>query len=258
MTSAVGSSMMSSQAYLSTKSSNLSKMVDDLFTKADTDSNGSIDKTELQAVFDQVASSDATSETSSSTASVDEIFKAFDSNSDNLLTKQEMTEGLQRLAAEFESQFGNVNVGSMPPPPPPPPPASGGTDDSDGLSKTELTAAADEASQSGSPLASSLNQLVESFDEADTNQDGKVSIQEAMAFQAKMDSSSATSDTSSSTSTASASDTSSSTSASSSSQDDASSSVIFMKRIGQLLLAYGGINQDFGLSDSTTSLSVMA
>ncbi len=251
MTSAIGSSVMSAAMYSGMRRLDLSQMVDNLFTKIDTKGQGYIDKTELQTALDQMSSDGTTSDTSSSSSapSVDELFTALDSNGDNQLTQQEMTEGLKKLAAEFESQSSNTGIGGMPPPPPPPPP-SDTSDTSDGLSKSELTTMASDLAETDSIAASSLTQLVQSFDEADTNQDGKISIQEAMAFQAKTDSSSTTSTASS----ASSATTSSSTTLSSGSQNQGSD-VALMRRIGQLLSAYGGFNQDFGLS-GTSSLSV--
>ncbi len=226
MTSAIGFGMSQVGYSSSMQRPDPSKMVDKMFSKVDTNSDGNISKDEMQTVFDQISSDGTTSGTSTSASSIDDVFKALDSNGDNLLTKQEMTESLHKLAAEFESQAGSMDMGGMPPPPP--------MGDSEGLSKDDLTAA-----------ASSLTTLSQNFEAADTNSDGKVSFEEAQAYQAKTTSSSTTSATSSSVAS------------SSESQNNAGA---MMQKIGELLRAAygGGANQDFGLSSTTNSLSVIA
>jgi len=47
----------------------------------------------------------------------------------------------------------------------------------------ELASAAKEASGSDSNLSSMLNNIVQNFDSADTNKDGKVTMQETLAYQ---------------------------------------------------------------------------
>ena len=233
MTSATGFGMSQVGYSSSMQRPDPSKMADKMFSKVDANSDGNITKDEMQTVFDQTSSDGTASGTSTSASSIDDVFKALDSNGDNLLTKQEMTESLQKLTAEFESQAGSTAMGGMPPPPPmggmgP----SGGEGDSDGLSKDDLTAA-----------ASSLTTLSENFEAADTNSDGKVSFEEAQAYQEKTTSSSTTSATSSSVA---------------SSSESQSSASAMMRKIGELLrAAYGsGANQDSSLSSATNSLSI--
>jgi Ca2+-binding EF-hand superfamily protein len=207
-----------------------SKMVDNLFAKIDTRNQGYIDKTQLQAAFDQMPSNGAASGTSSSASSVDQIFKAFDGNGDNQLTKQEFTDGLKKLADQFESQSGSMGMGGMPP-------MMGGS--VGGMS----TSAADQGGATGPGAAMAGLSETKTYDPADTNQDGTVSVEELLAYQAKT----------SSSSTASA--TSSSVTASSASQNNG---IALMKQIGKLLSAYGGPNQDFGLSGTANSFSIIA
>jgi len=68
-----------------------------------------------------------------------------------------------------------------------------GDGDGGGLTKSQLTTAAKETSSSDSTASSSLTNLVNNFDKADTNGDGKVSIKEAIAYDQKTSSSSTTS-----------------------------------------------------------------
>lgn len=118
---------------------------------------------------------------SASDASADALFGAMDADSDGKVTEQELGSLLQQVADRFEDSFGAARVGqamgNRPPPPPPPPEG-----EDEGMTVDQLGAMAEEAEASGSAQAAELASLVESFDEADTNSDGKVSFQEAMAF----------------------------------------------------------------------------
>ncbi len=70
---------------------------------------------------------------------------------------------------------GGMPPGGMPPGAPP------GEQDG-GLTKDQLSSAAEAIGSSDSSASSSINDLISNFDEADTNGDGKVSFREAMSF----------------------------------------------------------------------------
>ncbi|MDO9052330.1 MAG: EF-hand domain-containing protein [Gallionella sp.] len=142
-----------------------SKMVDNLFSKLDTKGQGYIEKSDFQGAFDKVASK---------SASADDVFKALDGNDDGKITKQEMSDSVTKLADQLVSQLQNMRMSGM-----------GGV----GMSKSDISSMAD---SSGS-ASQQLNELAQNFDVADTNQDGTISAQELMAYQA---SNSATSSTS--------------------------------------------------------------
>lgn len=155
---------------------NPAKMADDLFSKIDTSGKGYIEKSDLASAIGKISSS-------GDTASVDDVFSSLDSDSDGKVTKQEMTDSLQSLADTLESQFQNLRMnqaregmnGGMPPPPPP------GADGA-GLTKDELTSQLEKIGDSDSTRASSLANIIENFEAADSNSDGKVSFEEAMAY----------------------------------------------------------------------------
>ncbi|MBZ0106663.1 MAG: EF-hand domain-containing protein [Sulfuricella denitrificans] len=206
-----------------------SQMASKLFSKLDSKNQGYIEKSDLQSAFDQISGS------SSSSSSVDDIFSQLDNNSDGKITKQEMSDSLTRLSEQLDSQFNSMrmngkggmhNMGEMPPPPP-----QGA--DSAGLTKDQLTSMANEAGSANSKLTS----LASNFDKADTNGDGKVSMQEAMAYEQ-----------SNQTRTA------STTSTGSGSDNEAS----VMKKIMQLAHAYGVLGQDSNQNTSTGTFSVSA
>ena len=223
MVSSIGSSMQRPDP---------SQMANKLFAKLDTKNQGYIEKSDLQSAFNQISGSSS----SDNTSSVDEIFKQLDGNSDGKITKDEMSSGMQKLADQLDSQFnsmrtsgkGGQGMGGMPPPPPP----SGGS--GDGLTKDQLTSISNETGATDSKLTN----LVENFEKADTNQDGKVSIQEAIAYDQSHQ-------------------TSASTSASTESSSTRNTEAKVMFKIMQLMQAYG-LEQESGQSGSTATLSISA
>lgn len=154
-----------------------STMTNEVFSKLDTKNQGYLTKDDLQSALG--SSSD------SSSSQVDALFKTMDSNEDGQISKDEMSSSLKKITDDLDSQMayvGTQGTGGMNGMPPgqgmPPPPG-----DDAGLDKSQLSKMAGAASSSGNTQqASDLNSLVQSFDKADTDKDGKVSFKEAMAF----------------------------------------------------------------------------
>ncbi|MCB5206437.1 EF-hand domain-containing protein [Methylovorus mays] len=190
-----------------------SQIASSLFSKLDTKSQGYIEKADLETAFSSISSD-------SDSSSVDELFTALDSDSDGKVTEDEMSSGLDTLMSQLNSQFDSMRMQGGGQGMPPPPPPSEGQDE--GYTQDELTSIA--SSTDDSQLASLMTEVAENFEEADTNQDGKVTGQEAMAYkESSSESSSSTTSSSSSTST----------SASSSSLSQ------IAQQIQQLITAYG-------------------
>ena len=122
----------------------------------------------------------------------------------------------------------------MPPPPPP------GEDDA-GFTEEELIDQLAEIGGTDSSRASLISNVVNNFDAADTNEDGKVSFQEAIAYDKANPASSSSSTTDSTNSTDS---TSSATSVASSDTTDAQ----VFRQLMDLLRTYGSAD------DSTKNL----
>lgn len=217
-----------------------SKMVDKLFSELDTTSKGYLEKSDLQSAFSQLSGSG----TSSGGASVDDVFKQLDSDGDGKVTKDEMSSSLQKIADQLDSQFDQMRMkgGGMPPPPP-----AGGKNDT-GFSKDELKSQLSAAGSSDSTQSDLISKIVNNFEAADTDSDGKVSFKEAMAYDQKTRSSSATS--------TGATDNASSTSSASATSESASSEQAIMKRIMELMQAYSG--NDSNKTSLLGSLSVSA
>ncbi len=225
------------------------QMAENLFTQLDTSGQGYLQKADLQSALDKLSSS---ASSTSDSSNVDELFASLDADSDGKVTKNEFTDGLKKLQDSLEQQFqdgrmqmamqaGGMNgMGDMPPPPP----AQGGNDE--GFTKDELSSQLKETGSSDSSRSSLISSIVQNFDKADTNSDGKVSFQEAMVYQQ--------SSTSSSTSQQSAASSEDSTTASSASSAGNSEAKVMMQ-IMKLMHAYMANNS---ASTSSSTLSVSA
>lgn len=155
-----------------------SQLASNLFTKIDSNSQGYIDKSELQQAFSDISGT-------SDSASSDELFSTLDSNGDGQITESEFSSGLDTLTQALfgqlqQAQFG---MGAMPPPP--------DMGDDQGLTEEQLSSIAS-SSSADSGAQDKLSALLQNFDTADSNQDGKVSAQEAMAFDQSQNSGSGT------------------------------------------------------------------
>ncbi len=150
------------------------RLAADLFSQIDTTGKGYIEQSDLETAFEQVTST-------SSGSSADELFSSLDSDGDGKVTQDEMASGLQTLMESLDSQFQSMRMESamagmsaMPPPPPP--------ENDTGFTKEELQSQLDEIGGTDSERSTLISTIIENFDAADTDSDGKVSFQEAMAY----------------------------------------------------------------------------
>ncbi|MEZ5609249.1 MAG: EF-hand domain-containing protein [Rhodocyclaceae bacterium] len=175
----IGSSSFATQSMGAYRSSDAASMADKLFSKLDSTSKGYIEQSDLESALAGI----------SSTASSEELFARFDSDSNGKVTQQEFSDSLTALAEQLDQQSmnmrlrggsseGGAGMQGMPPPPPPPP---SGTDET-GLSLDELTSQLSEIGSTDDPRAALTTKVVENFDAADANGDGKVSFDEAISY----------------------------------------------------------------------------
>jgi Ca2+-binding EF-hand superfamily protein len=208
-----------------------SAMAEQLFSKLDSKGQGYIQQADLQSALDGLAT------TGSSSASASDLFSQLDSDQDGRVTKQEFSDSLSKLAQQLEDQFMALRFKAggdgMPPPPE-------GADDG-GFTKDELISQISATGSADDLRASLLSKIVDNFDAADSDGDGKVSRQEAMSYDQQ---SSGTMAISANSTTGSASTTSSS--------DNSYDRVLL--QIMRLVQAYGLGEKD----SSTSSLSVNA
>ena len=123
---------------------------DDLFGKVDSDGDGAVSKTELQALLEAISGGTA----SQTGVSSDDVFSQLDTDGDGSLTQAEFDAG--RPSGPGAGADGMQAMGGMPPPPGGPRGAGGAGAASDSSSAT-------------------------SYDPLDTNEDGKVSAAERLA-----------------------------------------------------------------------------
>lgn len=247
-----------------------SQMASKLFAKLDTKNQGYIEKSDLQSALSEIGGSTA------DTSSVDDVFSQLDADSNGQVTKDEFSTAMKKVSDALDSQFnamrmngfggqggqgeqggmgGAAAAGGMPPPPPggqggPGGPGGSGGNDS-GFTKDELSSQLSETGSTDSQRSALISKVVSNFDKADSDEDGKVSFKEAMAY----DQSTKTSSTSSTSSTTSSSDSSSSDTTSSS---GTSSDALLMKTIMDLAKAYGNFGQQQSQSAFSSLLSVSA
>lgn len=217
-----------------------SKMAEELFSKLDAKGQGYIEKSDLESAFSQLSSANGTG----NSASADEVFKSLDSDGDGKITKDEMSSSLQKLASELDGQFNKMREGGMKGMagmPPPPPPQGAKEPSGAGFTKEELTSQLEEIGSSDSKRSSLISNIVDNFEEADSDGDGKVSFKEAMAYdQASGASNAATS------------------SGATAANDSAKLDAQIMKQIMELMRAYGGGNDSNSVSSLLETVSTTA
>ena len=210
-----------------------STMAESLFSRLDTTGKGYIEQSDLTSALAGLSS---TSSSGSSTTSASELFSQLDSDGDGKVTQDELTTSLQKLAESLDSQFDQMRMqGGMPPPPPP-------SEEDAGFTEEELTSQLAEIGSTGTARAGLISNVVNNFDAADTNQDGKVSFQEAVAYD-KANPTTSTSSSGTSTTSTSSTDSSSTTVASTEKTD----AQVF-RQLMDLLRTYGSAD------DSTKNL----
>ncbi|MDD3482965.1 EF-hand domain-containing protein [Azovibrio restrictus] len=169
------SSNSSLYQYYSSRSlkNDTSEVVDKLFSQLDTKGQGYLEVSDLENAFSQLDSG------SDSGVSAEQVFSSLDQDGDGKITKDEMSSNLEKLAEDLNSQFDAMRVASGMPPPPPP--AEANSEEDEGYTAEELATIA--SSTEDSNLATLMSSLAANFEDADTDGDGKVNRQEAMAYQ---------------------------------------------------------------------------
>jgi len=160
-----------------------------LFSTLDSNSKGYLDQADFSNALQSVQQDTSDSQSS-------EWFSQLDADADGKLTSDEFATGVSEQLYNACGMMGQGQppVGRMQGMPPPPPPA-----EDSGKTVDELSEMVQQASDTDSRMAADLQQLIEQFDSADTDRDGKVTRDEAMAFkqsQQTNDSSASTTSTS--------------------------------------------------------------
>lgn len=163
---------MQSSSMMSGKNEMATKFAEALLTSMDSDSSGSIDSVEFSdAALALSGSSDS--------SSIADAFSALDEDQNGALSLNELSSAMESTM----SQEGTMAAGGRPPPPPRPPQESSSDSQESSYTEEELSALSDTTATTSSVLSSLYETLSNNFDAADSNADGTVSTQEAMAYQ---------------------------------------------------------------------------
>ncbi len=143
---------------------NYSSAASYLFSKIDTSNKGYIDEDDLVSAFSSL--------TESSDTSASDVFAQLDGDSDGKITESEFSSALEALNNQYDAS--RMQSAMMPPPPPPA--------DDEGFTEEELTSQLEEIGDTDSARSTLIGSILENFEAADTDKDGKVSQAEAMAY----------------------------------------------------------------------------
>lgn len=188
-----------------------SHLASNIFSKLDTSNSGAISQADFTSAMSELAGDDS---------DVSSLVSSVDSDSDGQITESELTTGIENLLSQLTSSSSSAS-NRMPPPPgggmggmqgmgggmqsmggmPPPPPPSGEGED-EGVTADQASEIA--SSTGDEKLSEIMSEISENFDEIDTDSDGKVTRDEAMAYHEsqKTDYSGSTESSSSSSSSA--------------------------------------------------------
>jgi Ca2+-binding EF-hand superfamily protein len=151
-----------------------------LFSELDTSGQGYIELSDLESAFQQVSSISSASNVDTDESDLEELFSQLDSDGDGKITEQEFTDSLAKIDQQMNELFAQMRMqeamGNMPPPPPPPPA------NDEGFTAEELSAQLEEIGDSDSERSTLIQSILDNFDEADSDGDGKVNLEEAMAY----------------------------------------------------------------------------
>jgi Ca2+-binding EF-hand superfamily protein len=205
--SAVGSA---SSAWSDLSSLRASAMKEKMFAKVDSDSSGSVDKTELQGMLDHMAKM-----TGNSLGSADDLMTKMDADGNGSLSSDELDSGMKSLmpppssTVDFAQQRegGPGSPGGCGGPPPPDASDSDSTSSSADPLDTNGDGTVSAQERMAGELKASLKDLLSAID---SDGDKKISKSEAETFKANLDTALSSLDSSGSSDSAS-SDTSSST-----------------------------------------------
>lgn len=154
-----------------TQKTDTSSLADKLFAKLDSKQQGYIDKEQLQTALTSAAG-----KTSGSATSTDDLFAKIDGDGDGKITKQELGTGLQGLMGQVDNMAAKMRLqgsaGGQ----------GGGGGNDQGFSKDELVQMATDTSETDSKRSMFMSNIAANFDEVDSDANGKVTRDEAMAY----------------------------------------------------------------------------
>ena len=146
----------------------LTEAAGNLFGKLDSQNKGYLEQSDFSSLLNGLQNEEAGTKS-------EELFSSLDCDGDGQLTSSEFSDNFSNLLYSAQGTMGN-----RPAPP-----------EDSGKSKDELTALLEELEQDDEKSTEGLQSLLDNFDTADTDGDGKVTMQEIMAYRQSSDQSAA-------------------------------------------------------------------
>lgn len=140
----------------------LTEAAGNLFGKLDSQNKGYLEQSDFSSLLSGLQNDEASIKS-------EELFSSLDSDGDGQLTSSEFSDNFSNLLYSAQGTMGPM--GSRPAPP-----------EDSGKSKDELTALLEELEQEDEKSTEGLQSLLDNFDTADADGDGKVTMQEAKSF----------------------------------------------------------------------------
>ena len=140
----------------------LTEAAANLFGKLDSQNKGYVEQSDFSSLLSGLQNDEASTKS-------EELFSSLDSDGDGQLTSSEFSDNFSNLLYSAQGTMGAM--GARPAPP-----------EDSGKSKDELTAFLEELEQEGEKSTQGLQSLLDNFDTADTEGDGKVTMLEAKSF----------------------------------------------------------------------------
>ncbi|HJS14818.1 MAG TPA: EF-hand domain-containing protein [Rheinheimera sp.] len=137
----------------------LTEAAGNLFGKLDSQNKGYLEQSDFSGLLSGLQNDEASTKS-------EELFSSLDSDKDGQLTSSEFSDNFSNLLYSAQG-----TMGSRPAPP-----------QDSGKSKDELTALLEELEQEDEKSTEGLKSLLDNFDTADADSDGKVTMQEAKSF----------------------------------------------------------------------------
>lgn len=137
----------------------LTEAAGNLFGKLDSQNKGYLEQSDFSSLLSGLQNDEASTKS-------EDLFSSLDSDGDGQLTSSEFSDNFSNLLYSAQG-----TMGSRPAPP-----------QDSGKSKDELTALLEELEQEDEKSTEGLKSLLDNFDTADADGDGKVTMQEAMTY----------------------------------------------------------------------------
>jgi hypothetical protein len=141
-----------------------------VFQQLDSQQKGYLEQADFSAALSQLQQGGTDDQSA-------EWFSQLDADQDGKLTSDEFSTAVSEQLYNAQGKFGMPGGGPQGMPPMGPPPG-----EDTGKTLEELSAMAEELSSTDSKAAAGLQSIIDQFDSADANKDGKVTMQEAQAL----------------------------------------------------------------------------